>query len=507
MASQTHRTHRSWTARLAVVVAVVGALTATFAPTPAASAADDGGFGAKMLELVNQHRASAGVAPLQASESLRSVAQDGRYDGCGFPVMGRANDMGTRNYFSHVILGCATQGVSQILGALGVQTSGFGENIAWMNGTTDPILAATRLTNDLMASPSHKANILSANFTHVGIGSWRTAPGQTWSGGGYPLANVFIAAQVFGRLSTTVTTAPTTTTPTTTTPTTAPPRPLPAVPTAVVATGGDGKVDVSWAPAPSGPAVDGYGAFVWDSSGYTGKTTFVCATCRSATVAGLANGRQYFVQVHGYNSTGWGPAATSAWVTVAATPGRPTEVRAVPGNGSIVVSWKAPSNPGTAIDGYGIFVFDEAGTYTEKYAWVCQTCTAATVPGLVNGRTYYAVVYAHNPNGWGTPVASDKIVAGTPGPAGNVAVTRGNGSVHVTWTPAANSGYPVDTSGLFAFDANGYTGIHATACGTCTSGTVLGLANGHQYTIAVFPHNAFGWGEHTMSAPVVPSAG
>ena len=156
-------------------------------------------------------------------------------DGCVFPVMGRANDMGARNYFGHTILGCTTHGVSNILGALGVQTSGFGENIAWMKGTTDPIVAATRLTNDLMASPGHKANIFSANFTHVGIGSWRSAPGQTWSGGGYAVTNVFVGVQVFGRMSTT-TTAPTTTTPTTkpptttTTPTTAPRPPVPAMP-------------------------------------------------------------------------------------------------------------------------------------------------------------------------------------------------------------------------------------------------------------------------------------
>ena len=498
---------RSWIARVAVVLALLAAVFATVAPTPAAYAADDGGFGAKMLELVNQHRASAGVAPLQASESLRSVAQDGRYDGCGFPVMGRATDMGTRNYFSHTILGCATQGVSQILGALGVQTSGLGENIAWMNGTTDPILAATRLTNDLMASPGHKANILSANFTHVGIGSWRTAPGQTWSGGGYALTNVFVAAQVFGRMSTTTTTAPTTTTPTTkpptttTTPTTAPPPPVPAGPTSVVATGGDGVVKVSWAPAASGPAVDAYGAFLWDSAGYTGKYAIVCSTCRNATVTGVTNGRPYYVTVQGYNAAGWGVTATSAWVTVAAVPGAPTEVRAVPGNGSITTSWKAPTNPGTAIDGYAVFVYDDNG-YTEKYAWVCPTCTSATVSGLANGRSYYAVLYAHNPNGWGAHAFTAKVVAGTPGPPGSVGATRGNGSANVTWTPAANSGSAVDTYGLFAFDANGYTGIYGTACGTCTSGTVPGLVNGHQYVIAVFAHNAVGWGVHTLSAGV-----
>jgi uncharacterized protein YkwD len=507
MASTAQPTYRPWFARL-VVVALLAAVIALVAPTRRADAADDGGFAAKMLELVNQQRASAGVAPLQASESLRSAAQDGRYDGCGFPVLGRATDMGTRNYFSHTILNCATQGVSNLLGALGIQTSGMGENIAWMNGTTDPIVAATRLTNDLMASPDHKANILNANFTHIGIGSWRTAAGQTWSGGGYALTNVFVTTQVFGRLSTTTTTAPTTTTPTTkaptttTPPTTAPPQPVPAVPTSVVAAGGDGVVNVSWAPAASGPAVDAFGAFVWDSAGYTGKYAIVCATCRNATVTGVPNGRPYYVTVQGHNAAGWGVTATSTWVTVAAVPGTPTGVTALPGNGSLTASWKAPTNPGTAIDGYGVFVFDANGAYTEKYAWACPACTTATVPGLVNGQTYYTVIYAHNPNGWGTPVASDMIVAGTPGPAGNVVAARSNGSANVTWTAASSAGNPVDSYGLFAFDANGYTGIYGTACGTCTSGTVPGLVAGHQYTIAVFPHNAYGWGVYTMSGGV-----
>ena len=506
---------RSWIARLTLVVAVLAGLIATVAPTRAAYAADDGGFAKKMLELVNQHRAAAGVAPLQASPSLQSVAQDGRYDGCGFPVMGRANDMGARNYFSHTILNCGTQGVSHILGALGVQTSGFGENIAWMNGTTDPLLAATRLTNDLMASPGHKANILSTTFTHVGIGSWRTAPGQTWSGGGYALTNVFVGVQVFGRMATTTTTAPTATTtpttkpPTTTIPpTTAPPTtapPVPAIPTSVVATGGDGVVNVSWAPATSGPAVDSYGVFVWDSAGYTGRYAVVCATCRNATVTGVPNGRTYYATVQGHGAAGWGHTATSSWVTVVAVPGAPTDVRALPGNGSITASWRGPTNPGTAIDGYAMFVFDDAG-YTEKYAWVCSTCTSATVHGLVNGRTYYVVVYAHNANGWGTPTFSEKVTVGTPGPPNNVAVARANGAVNVTWAPAANSGNAVDMYGLFAFDENGYTGVYGTACATCTSGTVPGLANGKTYTIAVFAHNAIGWGPLTMSAPVTPAA-
>jgi len=486
---------RTWTATLSVTLGLLGGLAATAVSPSPASAADDGGFAAKMLELVNQHRSGAGLAALQRSEGLGRIAEDGRYDGCGFPVLGRAADMGARNYFSHTIAGCGTQGITQMIAAAGIKTTGHGENIAWMNGTTDPLLAATRLTNDLMASPGHRANIMSPNFTHVGIGSWRSASGQTWNGGGFPLTNVFIAAQVFAKNVS----GPSTPVP-------PPPPALPNAPTAVAATGGDGSVSVTWALPASGPAVDSYGAFIWDASGYTNRFVTVCATCRAATVSGLANGRTYFVSVHGHNTTGWGAAAYSNWVTVAAVPGAPTEVRAVPGNASVSASWRSPTNPGTAIDGHAMFIFDADG-YTGKYAWVCATCTTATVTGLVNGRSYFAVVYAHNPNGWGTPTLSEWVIAGTPGPPGNVRVSPGNGTVAASWTAASTSGPAIDLYGIFAYDANGYTGLYGTACATCTTGTVAGLINGRTYTFAVFAHNAFGFGTPTVSTQVVPSAG
>src|SRR3954462_11213349 len=152
-----------------VAVMVLAATLASWFKSPPALA--EATFNSQMLELVNQQRANAGVAPLQLSSSLAAVAEDGQYSGCGFAISGRSKDMGLRNYFSHTIAGCGTQGVFNMMGAAGIQYSGAGENIAWMNGTTDPLVAAQRLTNDLMASPDHKANILNGNFTHIGIGS------------------------------------------------------------------------------------------------------------------------------------------------------------------------------------------------------------------------------------------------------------------------------------------------------------------------------------------------
>jgi uncharacterized protein YkwD len=178
---------------LVAVAFLTGSLLSVAAP--AAHAATT--FESRALELINGARAAAGVAPVQLSPSVASIAGDAPYDGCGYRVTGRAADMGIRNYFSHTILSCGSQDVSHILKAAGVTYTNVAENIAWVSAITDPLIAAERLHNDLMDSPAHRANILDPKFTHVGIGSWQTASGASWSGSGTPLRNVFVTAQVF----------------------------------------------------------------------------------------------------------------------------------------------------------------------------------------------------------------------------------------------------------------------------------------------------------------------
>src|SRR4051812_37395015 len=246
----THSTRRLAGPALLVAVLLAG-LLAALVPAAPASASDDGGFAARMLELLNQQRSAASLPALSWSPGLAGVAEDSPYNGCGFTVPGRAKDMGVRNYFSHTILGCGTQTVFNVLSAVGIQSSASGENIAWVGGMTDPKLAAERLMNDLMASPGHRANILSPDYNTVGIGSWHTAAGQTWTGGGGALGNVFIGTQVFGHTATTT--------------------PAPAgVPTNVKATGGNGAVSVTWSPA-AGPAPDVYGVFAWNNARHTAQ--------------------------------------------------------------------------------------------------------------------------------------------------------------------------------------------------------------------------------------------
>jgi len=247
--------------------------------------------------------------------------------------------------------------------------------------------------------------------------------------------------------------------------------------------------------------VEEYGVYLWDAAVKVIQSKKVCATCFSATFTGVPNGSSYIITVYGRNATGWGAGGQWAWTLVATKPGAPTAVRMTAGNAQVTATWSLSTTPGSAIDGYWMYPYDANG-YTGKSAFVCATCTTATVGGLTNGRSYYALVYAHNALGWGDPATSASVVVGTPGSATDVVATAGVGSVGVTWGAAPNSGSTIDSYGVFAFDSNGYLINYVTVCGTCTTGTVSGLVAGMTYTMWIFPHNAMGWGTPAAAKPV-----
>src|SRR6476660_7407092 len=113
---------------VALLALALGAVGTVLAAPPARAATT---CEARMLELVNQSRAGAGVAPLALSPTLAGIAEDAPYQGCGYPVAGRSADMGARNYFSHTILQCGQQTVGDMLTAAGIRSTAVAENIAW----------------------------------------------------------------------------------------------------------------------------------------------------------------------------------------------------------------------------------------------------------------------------------------------------------------------------------------------------------------------------------------
>ncbi|WP_138754719.1 CAP domain-containing protein [Paenibacillus sinopodophylli] len=104
----------------------------------------------QVIALVNQERAKAGLAALKSDALLTKVATE------------KARDMDVNNYFSHT---SPTYGSPfDMMRSYGVTYSYAGENIASGQKTPQDVMTAW------MNSAGHKANILSQNFTKIGVG-------------------------------------------------------------------------------------------------------------------------------------------------------------------------------------------------------------------------------------------------------------------------------------------------------------------------------------------------
>jgi len=104
----------------------------------------------KILELMNAKRTEAGLEPLTLDNTLVQVA---RY---------KSNNMIQNNFFDHT----NPDGTkwTNWLQTIGYKYTTTGENIAY--NTSDPV----ELFNQWWNSPGHRANMMNASYTKVGIG-------------------------------------------------------------------------------------------------------------------------------------------------------------------------------------------------------------------------------------------------------------------------------------------------------------------------------------------------
>ncbi|MGQ8872957.1 CAP domain-containing protein [Paenibacillus sp. TSA_86.1] len=107
-------------------------------------------FAAQVVKLVNAERSKAGLGSLASDALLDKVA------------MAKVKDMSNNNYFDHQ---SPTYGSPfDMMKQFGVTYSYAGENIAKGQKTPQEVVTAW------MNSAGHRANILSKNFTHIGVG-------------------------------------------------------------------------------------------------------------------------------------------------------------------------------------------------------------------------------------------------------------------------------------------------------------------------------------------------
>lgn len=116
-------------------------------------------FENEVIRLVNEERAKNGLKALTANWELSRVA---RY---------KSQDMVDNRYFSHT---SPTYGTPfQMIRAFGLTYRTAGENIAYGQRTPQAVVSAW------MNSSGHRANILNASYTQIGVGY--VANGHYWT--------------------------------------------------------------------------------------------------------------------------------------------------------------------------------------------------------------------------------------------------------------------------------------------------------------------------------------
>ena len=104
----------------------------------------------EVVNLTNNERAKAGLKALQIDTKLTQSAQ------------AKSQDMKDKNYFSHT---SPTYGSPfDQMKSFGVSYKSAAENIAMGQRT------AAEVVDAWMKSPGHKANIMNASYTHIGVG-------------------------------------------------------------------------------------------------------------------------------------------------------------------------------------------------------------------------------------------------------------------------------------------------------------------------------------------------
>lgn len=115
-------------------------------------------FAHQVVKLVNEERAKAGLSALTIDVNVEAAAQV------------RANEI--KQSFSHTRPNGSQ--FSTTLKEQGVSYRGAGENIAWGQKSPEAVMQAW------MNSDGHRANILNAQFTKIGVGYYQDANGTNY---------------------------------------------------------------------------------------------------------------------------------------------------------------------------------------------------------------------------------------------------------------------------------------------------------------------------------------
>jgi len=291
--------------------------------------------------------------------------------------------------------------------------------------------------------------------------------------------------------------------------------PASMAPSGIVGIRGNGQVQLSWtAPVSNGglPVTD-Y-TIQYSSNGGSSWQTFPDAVSAAvtATVTGLTNGTNYLFKVASVNDVGTGLySANSSVVMPATSPGAPSALFGIRGNGQVQLSWTAPvSNGGLPVKDYLIQYSSDSGASWQTFSHVASATTSATVADLKNGTGYLFKVASINDVGTGLFASTvSKIVPGlvAPPPSGLVA-SRGNGVVRLSWNaPLSTAGIRVADYAI-QYSTNGGVSWVSVRDGvsTRTSAVLSGLTIGRDHIFRIASVGRAGTGDFSSPSGAVRPA-
>jgi hypothetical protein len=190
-------------------------------------------------------------------------------------------------------------------------------------------------------------------------------------------------------------------------------------------------------------------------------------------------------------------------------PGPPTLNAPTAGNGSVSLSWSAPSsNGGATITDYAVYRSTTAGGET----LLATTGGALTYSdtAVSNGTTYYYQVAAINSAGTGA-LSNERSATPTappvpPGPPNLNVPTAGNGFVDLGWTaPTSNGGATITNYAVYRSTTAGGETLLATTGGALTYHDAA-VSNGTTYYYEVAAINSAGAGSLSNERSATPTA-
>ncbi len=188
-----------------------------------------------------------------------------------------------------------------------------------------------------------------------------------------------------------------------------------------------------------------------------------CGAVAECLFNGRTNGTEHTFSVTATNEVGESDPSNKTSVLVDAKPETPGAPTVKPGDGSITVSWAAPVNTGSDLEGYDV----ELSPGGVQQAGANET--SKTISGLTNGHEYMVRVRARNKNytsEWSS-FSQGVTPYGAPEAPTGVSATFSNGTAQVTWNePSNTNGRNIEQ---YTVSANGAKPVLVDAPTTSTS--------------------------------------